>query len=235
MGIGSVHRVQLRPRAIPPDPLLIKLTHGRITLALHELRANGAGTPLLHLHGLGLRSPDEVPASLQDWSGPIYALDFTGHGDSTVPKGGGYTPELLMGDVDAAVQHLGDVVLLGRGLGAYVALLASAARFDAVRGVILCDGPGMSGGGPAPGTPLLIRVDPNAPVPPDPFALAELSKDIRPPDYAVDFVQLVLAHTQVANPIAVCARARPEWLAAVLDELGTAPVTLAEALRLFSK
>jgi pimeloyl-ACP methyl ester carboxylesterase len=213
---------------------MIKLTHGRITLALHELRA-GDGRALLHLHGLGLRSPDDVTVDLEPWPGPIFALDFTGHGDSTSPKGGGYTPELLMGDVDAAINEIGgDVVLLGRGLGAYVALLASAARYDAVRGAILCDGPGLSGGGPAPGTPLLSRVDAGAPVPPDPFALAELSKDIRPPDYAVDFVRLVLAHTQNPNPVAVCAKARPEWLTAVLDELGSAPVTIAEALRLFS-
>ena len=215
---------------------MIKLTHGRITLALHELRASGTGPALLHLHALGLRAPESVPSDLEAWRGPIYALDFTGHGDSTSPKGGGYTPELLMGDVDAAINHIGGdgVVLLGHGLGAYVALLASAARFDAVRGAILCDGPGLSGGGPAPGTPLLSRVDPNAPVPPDPFALAELSKDVRPPDYAVDFVRLVLAHTQSPQPIAVCAKARPEWLSAVLDELGSAPVTIAEALRLFA-
>jgi pimeloyl-ACP methyl ester carboxylesterase len=214
---------------------MIKLTHGRITLALHELRADDGGRTLLHLHALGLRSPDEVPLDLETWAGAIYALDFTGHGDSTSPKGGGYTPELLMGDVDAAINHIGgEVVLLGRGLGAYVALLASAARYDAVRGAILCDGPGLSGGGPAPGTPTLARVDPSAPVPPDPFALAELSKDIRPPDYAVDFVRLILGHTNNPNPIAVCAKARPEWLTAVLDELGTAPVTISEALGLFA-
>lgn len=214
---------------------MIKLTHGRITLALHELRADGDARALLLLHGLGLRSPDDVPLDVDAWPGPIFALDFTGHGDSTSPRGGGYTPELLMGDVDAAINHIGsEVVLLGHGLGAYVALLASAARHDKVSGAILCDGPGLSGGGPAPGTPLLARVDVNAPVPPDPFALAELSKDVRPPDYAVDFVRLVLAHTNDPNPIAVCAKARPEWLTAVLDELGAAPVTIAEALRLFA-
>lgn len=214
---------------------MIKLTHGRITLALHELRARGSnGAPtLLLLHGLGLRSSDEVPLDVEAWPGPVYALDFTGHGDSDSPKGGGYTPELLMGDVDAAIQHVGPVVLLGNGLGAYVALLSAAARHDAVRGAILCDGPGLSGGGPAPGTPTLARIDPLAPVPPDPFALAELSKDIRPPDYAIDFVNIVLAHTQSPTPIAVCAKARPEWLTAVLDELGTSPMSLSEALKLF--
>jgi hypothetical protein len=65
--------------------------------------------------------------------------------------------------------------------------------------------------------------------------LAELAKDIRPPDYAVDFARIILAHTSLAHPIAVCARARPEWLAAVLDELGTAPMSVAEALALFAK
>ena len=213
---------------------MIKLTHGRITLALHELRANGTGPTLLMLHALGLRSPDDVPLDVESWPGAIYALDFTGHGDSDAPKGGGYTPELLMGDVDAAIQHLGPVVLLGSGLGAYVALMAAAARHDSVRGAILCDGPGLSGGGPAPGTPILSRIDANAPVPPDPFALAELSKDIRPPDYAIDFVNMILAHTTSPTPVAVCAKARPEWLTAVLDELGTTPMSLTEALRLFA-
>jgi pimeloyl-ACP methyl ester carboxylesterase len=221
---------------------VIKLTHGRMTLALHELRGGGkeTGRPLLHLHALGLRSPDGVPFDLEPWRGPIYALDFTGHGDSTSPDGGGYTPELLMGDVDAAIEYLlpgswDGVTLLGRGLGAYVALLAAAARHDAVRGAILCDGPGMSGGGPAPGTPVIARIDPSAPSPPDPFAIAELSKDVRPPDYAVDFTRLIDAHASVPNPIAVVARARPEWLAAVVNELGAAPVELANALTTLSR
>lgn len=210
------------------------LLHGRISLALHELRA-GTGRLLLHLHALGLRSPDEVPFDLEPWPGPIYAVDFTGHGDSTSPVGGGFTPELLIGDVDAAIEALGEVTLVGRGLGAYVALLVAAARYDAVRGAILCDGPGLSGGGPAPGTPTVARIDPNAPKPPDPFAVAELSKDIRPPDYAVDFVRIILAHAPIANPLAVVARARPEWLAAVVDELGAMPMELGDALRSFSR
>jgi hypothetical protein len=37
------------------------------------------------------------------------------------------------------------------------------------------------------------------------------------------------------HPIAVCARARPEWLTAVLDELGAPPMSMSEALALFAK
>ena len=213
----------------------MRLTHGRVELALHELRADGGARPLLHLHGLGLRSPDELPLDLATWPGPVFALDFTGHGDSDVPHGGGYTPELLIGDVDAAIEKLGEITIVGRGLGAYVALLVAAARADAVRGGILCDGPGLSGGGPAPGTPSIARIDPNAPAPPDPFVIAELAKDVRPQDYAVDFVRIAVANSPLAQPIAVCARARPEWLVAVMDELGAAPVGLEEALRTFSR
>ncbi len=210
----------------------IQLTHARMTLALHELRS-GEGLPLLHLHGLGLSSPESLPDDLASWPGPVHALDFTGHGASTVPKGGGYTPEVLIGDVDAAIEHLGgEVTLIGRGLGAYVALLVAGARPDAVRGAILCDGPGIAGGGPAPGTPQAIRVDDDAPAPPDPWALAELSKDIRPPDYAVDFVRLASANGH--TPIAIVAKGRPEWLAAVAEEVGRAPTSIEDALKAFS-
>ena len=210
-----------------------ELTHARVTLALHQLR-EGEGRPLLYLHGLGLRSPESLPDDLESWPGPVYALDFTGHGASTVPGGGGYTPEVLIGDVDAAIQHLGgQVTLVGYGLGAYVALLVAGARPDAVRGAILCDGPGIAGGGPAPGTPQSVRVDPDAVAPPDPWALAELSKDIRPPDYAVDFARLATANAH--TPFAIVAKARPEWLAAVAEEVGAAPSSLEDALRAFSK
>lgn len=212
---------------------MITVTHARIELAIHELKS-GDGRPLLHLHGLGLQSPDSVPDDIASWRGPIFALDFTGHGKSQVPKGGGYTPELLMGDVDAALQHIGEATLIGRGLGAWVAFMTAAARPDVVRGAILADGPGMSGGGPAPGTPTISRIDPNAPVPPDPYALAELSKDVRPPDYALDFAHLILQHSRLPQPIAVCARSRPEWLDAVIEELGISPTSLEDALRSYA-
>ena len=71
--------------------------------------------------------------------------------------------------------------MLGRGLGAYVALLLAGARPDAVRGAILFDGPGILGGGTGPGPSVVAAVDDSAPAPPDPFALAELSRDLGRP------------------------------------------------------
>ena len=38
------------------------------------------------------------------WPGPVLGLDFTGHGASTLPVGGGYTSEILVGDVDAVLE-----------------------------------------------------------------------------------------------------------------------------------
>ena len=54
------------------------LTHNKVELALHELRA-GEGRTLLLLHGLAEHSPSELPAELAPWPGPVHALDFTGH------------------------------------------------------------------------------------------------------------------------------------------------------------
>ena len=78
-------------------------------------------------HGLGERAPADVPRYLDAWHGPIAALDFTGHGLSTIPRGGGYTAEVLLADADAALRAVGEATVLGRGLGAYVALLLAGA------------------------------------------------------------------------------------------------------------
>ena len=56
------------------------LRHNKIDLALHILR-DGAGTPLLLLHGLGEASPTGVPHWAERWSGPVAALDFTGRSE----------------------------------------------------------------------------------------------------------------------------------------------------------
>jgi pimeloyl-ACP methyl ester carboxylesterase len=206
-----------------------RITHYKIQLALHELRA-GAGPPLLLLHGLAERSPEAVPEALASWPGSIHALDFTGHGESTVPPGGGYTCEQLMGDVDVALAHLGSATLVGRGLGAYIALLTAGARPEQVRGAILRDGPGLAGGSARPGTPQIPVPDPAAVSPPDPFVLVELANDIRPPDYATSYLRLATQFSDLDRPVYVCARERPDWLRAVVAEPGVEETRLANGL-----
>lgn len=216
------------------------LPHNKVDLALHELRgaaasSDGGGRPLLLLHGLGESSPSAVPPYAEAWPGPVFALDFTGHGDSTVPPGGGYTAEVLMSDVDVALAELGPSTLLGRGIGAYAALLTAGARPKLVRGAILAAGPGMAGGGPTPTSPYVI---PNRPYPysaPDPMALAELTRDVRPPDYASSFVRLATQFSGLATPIMVTALARPPWLLAVVDEPGVQEATIEEAIDFYAR
>jgi pimeloyl-ACP methyl ester carboxylesterase len=213
----------------------IWLTHGRTTLALHLLR-EGWGRPLLLLHGLGERTPSTAPELVQSWGGPIYGLDFTGHGASSVPRGGGYTAEILMGDADICLTHLGKVTVLGRGLGAYVAMLIAGARPTEVRGAILADGPGLVGGGIRPGSPHVVAFDasPNGPPTPDPYVLSELSRDVRPPDYAVEFVRQMMQWSELDTPLAVTTVVRPEWLAAVAAEPGVIETSVADALDRFA-
>ena len=206
-----------------------RLRHSRVELALHELRP-GAGRPLLLLHGLGERTPALAPPELAPWPGPIFGLDFTGHGRSAVPRGGGYTAEALMGDADTSVRHLGPTTLVGRGLGAWVALLLAGARPADVRGAILRDGLGLAGGGPSPGTPQIAFPGPGRGAP-DSFALAELSRDLRPPDYATAFLRQANELSGLERPVSVCCAERPEWLAAVVAEPGALETRLGEALR----
>ncbi|MBK5224115.1 MAG: alpha/beta hydrolase [Acidimicrobiia bacterium] len=210
-------------------PTPIRLHHNQVELALHELRG-GEGRTLLLLHALGEASPTRVPTALDAWPGPVHALDFTGHGRSTIPTGGGYTAETLLADADAALAHLGQVTVHGRGLGAYVALMLAGARPTDVRGAVLADGPGLAGGGPSPSSPVLLRVDPAAPQPPDPYALAELSSDVRPPDYAATFVRQAVHFSGLDPCVSVSARVRPEWLTAVAGQVGVVEEPVAAAL-----
>ncbi|MEI8238082.1 MAG: alpha/beta hydrolase [Actinomycetota bacterium] len=206
----------------------VRLLHNQIHLSLHELRG-GTGRPLLLLHGLGEASPAEVPSAAADWPGPIHALDFTGHGTSDIPQGGGYSAEILLADADVALHHLGTATVVGSGLGAYVALLLCGAQPTLVRGAVLCDGPGLWGGSTGPTSNSFVIPTPSSTAP-DRFALLELSRDLRPRDYATLFVRLALEHSGVDEPISVAAIVRPHWLAAVVDEVGVVERSLRESL-----
>lgn len=219
------------------------LTHNKIRLALHHLRSLDQAPdpqcrPLLLLHGLGERSPDTVPNWAVAWPGPIAALDFTGHGASTVPRGGGYSSEMLLADADAALEALTGpdhtssstgITVLGRGLGAYIGLQLAGARAPQVYGTILCDGPGLAGGATEP-TSMNFFALANDGLPPDPYALVELGRDLRPPDYATSFVRLAVTGSPLDQPITVCAVFHPAWLEAALGEHGVAESTLGDAL-----
>ncbi len=210
-----------------------RLLHGRCELALHTLR-EGSGHPLLLLHGLGERTPDLPPPPSAGWAGPVLGLDFVGHGESTIPVGGGYTAEILMADVDTALRHLGEATVLGRGLGAYIALLVAGARADLVHGAILADGPGLAGGGIRPGSPHVLAGPATCADPPDPFALAELSGDVRPPDYAATWVRHANEYGFLDNPVAVATVVRPEWVEGILAEPGVIECSLSDALNMYS-
>ena len=215
-----------------------RVRHNRIGIAVHRL-ADGERPdlrPLLLLHGLGERTPPVVPEWVH-WPGPVLGLDFTGHGESDVPSGGGYTSEILVGDVDAVLAEVGEVTILGRGLGAYIALLIAAARPDVVRGAVLTDGAGLVGGGVHPGSPTFpyppAPGPPSAAATPDPLALLELSRDVRPADYAQIFTRFVVEGSTLDEPLFVAAVVRPEWLTAVADEPGVGRGTVAEGLALY--
>jgi pimeloyl-ACP methyl ester carboxylesterase len=211
------------------------LRHGRSDLALHGLRA-GEGRPLLLLHGLGESSPAALPAPFERWPGPVLGLDFTGHGASTRPLGGGYTAEILLGDTVTALDHTGPVTIVGRGLGAYIALLAAGARPDVVRGVVLTDGPGLMGGGARPSSAYVLTEPAGDAIGPDPFALFEMASDVRPPDYAVEYLRLIESGSDLSHPVAVSAIVRPAWLTAIVTAGSERVVetSLTEALDLFS-
>lgn len=226
------------------DRATVVLRHNRIDLALHVLRsrpldADRPSRPLLLLHGLGDRSPESVPAWVADWPGPVAALDFTGHGASTCPASGGYTPEMLMADVDHALAHLTDgdpersITVLGRGLGAYIALQIAGARASQIHGAILVDGPGLAGGPTGPTSQAVFSLDTDGTTP-DPYALVELGRDLRPGDYAVSFVHLANAGAPVSNPITVASSFVPKWLAAVADQPGVVEASLADALAAYA-
>ena len=183
-----------------------------------------------------------MPDWCAEWPGVIAALDFTGHGDSTVPAGGGYSVETLLADADHALAHLtadqpddsASITVLGRGLGAYVALQLAGARASEVHGAILTDGPGLAGGPTGPSSQSFFSLD-TAGTAPDPYGLVELGRDLRPADYALSFVTLAMAASPASSPISVASVFRPTWLAAVTDAPGVVESTVDEALSSYAE
>lgn len=218
------------------DPAYLR--HGWSRLVLHELQVEGP-RHLLLLHGLGEATPEEIPEYAADWPGSIYGLDLSGHGHSSRSVGGGYVSEYLVGDVDIALARIGPSTIVGRGLGAYVALLVAGARPGLVRGLVLCDGRGLAGGAATPGVRPVVAATPPIDDPfaldPDPLAVAELDTEWRLPHVARDFATaFASAHDLGAGAIAVCATERPPWLAAIVDAVAVWQGDVATAIKRFA-
>lgn len=214
---------------------ITKLQHNRIELALHTVRT-GTGRPLLLLHGLG-EDASRVAQIPFNWKGPVYALDFTGHGQSTVPQGGGYNAEILMADVDIALRHIGEpVTILGRGLGGYIGFLISCGRASLVRGLVIIDGPGLAGGANnAVSTAEIASIGKREKSTPDPWALIELSRDSRPASYATSFLRLAIANSGLDDPIAIASKVSPQWMDAIKPEAGViTDISMQEALDIYA-
>ncbi len=210
----------------------IALRHGRVTLALHELR-EGDGPALLLLHALFGSAADWRPAA-EAWPGRVYALDFCGHGASDWVAGGAYTPELLAGDADVALARIGTACVAGAGIGAWTALLLAGARPDHVPAALLLPGRGLSGVGPLPEpgravSEQWVRVsDARLPqavrgaagVTSDPL-LMQLESDIRPVDYAEAFASRARRILLVEDD-----DERPAWWRAIAGSAAAKAVSL---------
>ncbi len=147
-----------------------------------------------------------------------------------MPVGGGYTAEILLADADAALTQLGEATIVGRGLGAYVGLLLAGARAELVYGTVLADGPGLSGGPSVPTSQPVFALE-SVDSTPDPYALVELGRDLRPPDYAATFARMAVQRSSLDEPITVVARFRPGVDAGGVEEPGVAEAaSIADAL-----
>jgi hypothetical protein len=69
---------------------------------------------------------------------------------------------------------------------------------------------------------------------PDPWAIFELTRDIRPPDYAATFARQAATRSGLDVALAVTGVNRPPWVEAVASEPGTIECSVPEALALFA-
>jgi hypothetical protein len=68
---------------------------------------------------------------------------------------------------------------------------------------------------------------------PDPYALLELSHDVRPPDYAATYARQAATLSGLDTALVVTAVVRPPWLAAVAAEPGVRTLARQRAVSVF--
>lgn len=111
-------------------------------VAFHYAESQGAGLPLVILHGI-TGSHAEFLHTMPDltrWS-HVYAFDMRGHGRSGWPADGRYEIADYTGDVVAFLKQVvgQSVILLGHSLGGMVATWLAAHHPELLAGVILED------------------------------------------------------------------------------------------------
>ena len=189
----------------------VTVRHNRIELALHRLRdGDGGDRPLLYLHGLGehaRRPPCPSTSAGLARAGLGARLHRARRLEpcrsaAATPASCSWPTSTPPWPTSARPRSTGG------GSGGYVALLTAGARPDLVRGAILDDGPGLKRRGPEPTTPSFVLTEPlvQTPGPPDPYALLELSHDVRPADYATTYARLAATLSGLDVALAVSRR-----------------------------
>lgn len=116
------------------------LQRGDDTVALH--RYGSHGPQILMLPALGVDAGYYRPFAqeLIERGMQVAVLDWRGHGDSTpaVSRASDHGYADLIGDVDAAVDHLGgEVTVIGHSLGGQIGLLAAATGTTGIQRIAL--------------------------------------------------------------------------------------------------
>jgi 4,5:9,10-diseco-3-hydroxy-5,9,17-trioxoandrosta-1(10),2-diene-4-oate hydrolase len=125
------------------DPIERKLVETE-TIRLSYLAA-GDGLPMVLLHGIGNSAADwrwVIPRLAKFYR--VYALDWPGSGDSTVPArdcSPAFFEDTLLGFLDAA--RIRDPILVGNSLGGLVSVRAAAAEPSRFPALVLVDSAGL--------------------------------------------------------------------------------------------
>ena len=109
-----------------------------MTVELHRRTTDGAGVPVVLLHGLG-DTGATWDAFARDLARPTVALDLRGHGASPWP--GEYTVDAMVADVLGVLDELPAVDLVGHSMGGQVATVVAMRAPGRVRRLVLEDVP----------------------------------------------------------------------------------------------
>lgn len=106
---------------------------GGVEVAVHELGGTVPDPLLLLCHATGFsgRAYSALASVLSRGGFHVLAVDFRGHGDSSVPPGDDYSWQAMAGDLLAVVDHLSPgrpVHAFGHSMGGAVLLLAETER-----------------------------------------------------------------------------------------------------------